>query len=250
MARRVVQYTQDIAKLTGQSIGGLWRGPFYRREFIDQLNDVGVSSLPVIGLTGLVTGMVLALQASISLEKFGGTSLLPNTITATMVREMGPIMGSLMVAGRVGAGITSQIGSMKVTSQIDAMLALGTDPIKKLVVPRILALTIMLPMLVILVSFLGIFGGWALAKVALHFPTPYYWAGVIENLRFVDIVSCLVKSAVFGFVISIFSCHEGMRTQGGTSGVGVATTRAVVVSSLGVLICDFFLTKVFYTLLL
>lgn len=250
LARRIVQYAQEVWRLAVAVASGFFRRPFYGREYILQMNDVGVASLPVIGLTGLVTGMVLALQSHISLQPFGGTSLLPNAITATLVRELGPIMGSLMVAGRVGAGITSQIGAMKVTSQIDAMMALGTDPIKKLVVPRIVSLTIMLPLLITLVCFLGVVGGWLLAKYALSFPTPFFWAGVIENLRFIDVWSSLAKSAVFGYVISLFACAEGLRTTGGTSGVGQATTRAVVIASLGVIIADFFLTKIFYTLLI
>jgi phospholipid/cholesterol/gamma-HCH transport system permease protein len=250
LLRRIAQYAQEAWFLTTHVFTDVFRRPYYGREYILQMNDVGVSSLPVIGLTGLVTGMVLALQSHISLQPFGGTSLLPNAITATLVRELGPIMGSLMVAGRVGAGITSQIGAMRVTSQIDAMLALGTDPIKKLVVPRIVALTFMLPLLIAIVCFLGIFGGWLLAKFALSFPTPFFWAGVVENLRFVDILSCLVKAAVFGYVISLFACVEGLRTQGGTNGVGQATTRAVVIASLGVIVSDFFLTKIFYTFLI
>jgi phospholipid/cholesterol/gamma-HCH transport system permease protein len=248
-ARRILQYTQEVWHMFAAFWAGLVRRPVDAREYLNQMYDAGVSSLPVVGITGIVTGMVLALQSYISLEQFGGTSVLPNAITGTLVRELGPILGSLMVAGRVGAGITSQIGAMKVTSQIDAMLALGTDPVKKLVVPRVVALVITLPMLVAIVCFLGIAGGWALARVELNFPTPFYWSGVVENLRFVDIASSMVKSAVFGFVIALFSCVEGFRTQGGTAGVGVATTKAVVVSSLAVVVSDFFLTKIFYTLL-
>lgn len=248
-ARQVVQYAQEVWRMNAAFWAGIVRRPLYGREYISQMNDAGVASLPVVGLTGIVTGMVLALQSYISLEAFGGTSLLPNAITGTLVRELGPILGSLMVAGRVGAGITSQIGAMKVTSQIDAMLALGSDPIKKLVVPRIVALTLTLPMLVSIVCFLGIAGGWGLARFALNFPTPSYWSGVVENLRFVDIASSMVKSGFFGYIIALFSCVEGFRTQGGTAGVGVATTRAVVVSSLAVVVSDFFLTKIFYTLL-
>lgn len=250
MLRRTAQYAQEIARLALLVWVGLFRRPFYGKDFVAQMNDVGVSSLPVIGLTGLVTGMVLALQTNISLEQFGATSLLGNAVTATLVRELGPIIGSLMVAGRVGAGITSQIGAMKVTSQLDAMLALGTDPIKKLVVPRVVALTFMLPLLIILVVFLGVFGAWLLARFALNFSTAFYWASVVENLRFIDIIACLIKSAVFGYLIALFSSFEGLQTQGGTSGVGQATTRAVVIASLAVIIADFFLSKFFYTLLI
>ncbi len=250
MFHRTAQYAQELGRLTWLVWAGLFRRPLYGKELVIQMNDVGVSSLPVIGLTGLVTGMVLALQTHISLEKFGATSLLGNAVTATLVRELGPIIGSLMVAGRVGAGITSQLGAMKVTSQLDAMLALGTDPIKKLVVPRVVALTFMLPLLITLVCFLGVFGAWLLARFALNFPTPFFWASVVENLRFIDIVACLVKSAVFGYLIAIFSSYEGLQTLGGTAGVGQATTRAVVIASLAVIIADFFLSKFFYTLLI
>lgn len=248
--RRFIRYLQGATLLAWNALSGALRPPWYVGEYVHQINDVGVASLPVIALTGIVTGMVLALQSHISLEKFGATTLLGNAITATLVRELGPIMGSLMVAGRVGAGITSQIGAMRVTSQIDALLALGTDPVKKLVAPRIIALTFTLPLLIILICFLGITGGWLLARFGLHFPTPYYWASVVENLRFIDIWSCLTKAAVFGFLIGTIACYEGMNTQGGTYGVGQATTRAVVISSLSIIVADFFLTRIFYTLLL
>ncbi len=247
--RRLVQYAQEVGWLAWRVLTGFFQRPFYFREYVKQANDMGVLSLPVLGLTGLVTGMVLALQSYISLEKFGGTRLLGNAVTGTLVRELGPILGALMTAGRVGAGITSQLGAMKVTSQLDAMTALGTDPIKRLVVPRVVTLTFMLPVLVILVIFLGIVGGWLLARFGLNFSTPFYWYSVIENLRFVDIFSSLAKSAAFGYVIALFSSFEGLRTEGGTTGVGTATTRAVVVSSLSVIVVDFFLTKIFYTML-
>ncbi len=249
-ARRFIGYIQGLAVLTVHTVGGLFRRPFYLREYVTQINELGLASLPVIGLTGLVTGAVLALQANLSLERFGATSMLGNALIATLVREMGPIFAGLMVAGRVGAGITSQIGAMKVTSQIDALHALGTDPVKKLVVPRVVVLTLALPLLTIYICFLAVVGGWLLAKYALNFSTPYYWASIVETLRFIDIWSSLAKSATFGFLVAIVACHQGLTTEGGTHGVGQATTKAVVIASLAIFISDMFLTQIFYTMLM
>jgi phospholipid/cholesterol/gamma-HCH transport system permease protein len=245
--RRFIEYVQGVATLTWHILTGMFRRPVYAREYIVQINEMGVSSLPVIGLTGIVTGLVLALQSYLSLAQFGGTALLGNAITGTLVRELGPILGGLMMAGRVGAGITSQIGAMRVTSQIDALMALGTDPIKKLVIPRVVALIITLPVVITILCFLGIVGAWALARFQLQYQTGYFWGSVLENLRFIDIFSSLSKAAVYGYLISIIACYEGLRTQGGTHGVGQATTRAVVLSSLLIIISNFFLSKFFYT---
>jgi phospholipid/cholesterol/gamma-HCH transport system permease protein len=249
-ARDIVEYVQGVAQLAWSSFTGLFRRPFYLREYVDQIVDMGVSSLPIVVVTGLVTGMVLALQTNISLDKFGATSMLGNAIVATLVRELGPIMGALILAGRVGAGVTSQIGAMKVTSQIDALVALGSDPVKKLVLPRVLVFTLLMPLLITILSFCGVVGGWLLAKYSLNFPTPFYWFSIVETLRFIDIASGLTKAAAFGFVISLVASYEGLTTQGGTYGVGQSTTRAVVVSALGILVCNFFITRFFYSFLL
>lgn len=247
--RRFISFLQGMTFLFGHAVAGLFRRPFYGREYITHMNELGLASAPVIGLTGLVTGAVLALQASISLEQFGAISMLGNALINTVVRELGPIFAGLLVAGRVGAGITSQIGAMRVTSQIDALTALGTDPVKKLVVPRVVALTIALPLLTIYICLLATVGGWILARLALNFSTHYYWASIIESLRFVDIASGMTKAAVFGFLISMIACYKGLQTEGGTHGVGQATTQTVVTASLSILVANFFLTQLFYTML-
>ncbi len=249
-ARGFVQYIQGVAILTWQVVTGLFRRPWYGREYILQTNDMAVASLPIVMMTGLVTGMVLALQSNISLEQFGATSMLGNAIIATLVRELGPIMGALILSGRVGAGVTSQIGAMRVTSQIDALLALGSDPVKKLVAPRVVVFTLLMPLLVTILCFLGAVGGWILARFTLNFSTPYYWASIVESMRFIDIFSSLTKSAAFGWIIATIGSYEGMMTQGGTYGVGRSTTRAVVIASLCILVADFFLTRLFYTALM
>jgi phospholipid/cholesterol/gamma-HCH transport system permease protein len=248
-SRRLVQYAQEVAALAWRAAAGLAHRPFYGREYVDQMNDLGVSSLPVVAMTGLVTGMVLALQSSLSLGQFGATSLMGYAVTVPLVRELGPIMASLMVAGRVGAGITSQLGAMRVTSQLDAMVALGTDPIKKLVVPRVVTLTLVLPLLVAIGCFVGICGGWAVARATIAFPSPLFWASVGRSLHSLDLISALAKSAVFGLLISLLASHEGLHAAGGTTARVVARPTPVVVTSLSVLFADFVLTKLFYGLL-
>jgi phospholipid/cholesterol/gamma-HCH transport system permease protein len=232
--------------------------PFYTQDFVQQMDEIGVKSLGIVLLTGFFTGMVLALQSSVQLQTFGATMYIGRLVSASMIRELGPVLAGLMVAGRVGSGIAAQIGSMRVTEQIDALNTLGTDPIKKLVTPRVLAALVMMPILTIINDFVGILGGNLISTLLVGVPTGLYWRTVWEQiasdgftLRFIpnDFVQGLAKPFVFGGIISITACYFGLNTTGGTEGVGESTTRTVVLSSILILVVDYFLTQVLLTVL-
>ncbi|HYU52143.1 MAG TPA: ABC transporter permease, partial [Gemmatimonadaceae bacterium] len=227
--------------------------PFYAADLFQQMDNIGVGSLGIVLLTGFFTGMVLALQTSVQLTTFGATDYIGTLVTGSMIRELGPVLAGLMVAGRVGSGIAAQLGSMRVTEQIDALNTLGTDPIKKLVTPRVLAALIMLPVLTIINDFVGILGGNVIAKYYLGKPASLYWRTVYEQMltngftfHYIpnDFIQGLVKPFVFGGIISTVACYNGLNTTGGTEGVGVATTRTVVAASILILVTDYFLTQV------
>lgn len=243
---------QEFFVLSGKAIAFIFARPFYAGDTIQQMESIGVGSLGIVLLTGFFTGMVLALQSSVTLQTFGATVYVGRLVAGSMIRELGPVLAGLMVAGRVGSGIAAQLGSMKVTEQIDALNTLGTDPIKKLVTPRVLAALIMLPMLTIVNDFAGILGGSVIAKVYIGIPSSLYWRTVFEQmiaggftLRVIpnDLVQGLVKPFVFGGIIALTGCHYGLKTTGGTEGVGIATTRTVVTASILILISDYFLTQ-------
>ncbi|MFQ5877237.1 MAG: MlaE family ABC transporter permease [Acidobacteriota bacterium] len=212
---------------------------------LDQLHHLGVRSLPIATVTALFTGMVLALQTSYSLAAYGAKLFVGDVVALSLVRELGPVLTSLMVGGRVGAGITAEIGTMKVTEQIDAIRAMAASPVRKLVVPKVLAILIMLPILVILADCVGIVGGLLMAVTTLNQPAPFYIQHVTQALDLHDVVSGLGKTVFFALFISLIACHNGLRAEGGADGVGRSTTQTVVVASLCVLISDFFLTKLF-----
>lgn len=252
-AKRKVLAVQEYASLAGKALRFTFARPFYWNDVVQQMDSIGVQSIPIVLLTGFFTGMVLALQTSVQLEAFGATQYIGRLVTASMIRELGPVLAGLMVAGRVGSGIAAQIGSMKVTEQIDALNTLGTDPIKKLVTPRVLASLVMLPMLTVITDFVGILGGNVIAKVYIGLPTGLYWQTVWEQiassgftLRYIpnDFIQGLVKPFVFGGLISITACYYGLSTSGGTEGVGVSTTRTVVTASIMILVVDYFLTQI------
>lgn len=216
------------------------------RTWLRQCYGVGVKSLSITNITALFTGMVLALQASFALSKFGAEAFVGDLVSLSIVRELGPVLTALLVGGRVGAGITAELGSMKVTQQIDAMRAMATNPVHKLVLPRLLACIICLPILTLIANFLGIIGGMLLAAFELNIDGHFYLGRVIEALTLADLFSGLGKSVFFGFFIGIIACNGGMRVKGGADGVGHATTETVVRASILILISDFFLTKIFY----
>ena len=240
---------QDYVRLVGAALRAAVTPPFYRRDIIEQFDSIGVKSLTVVLLTGFFTGAVLALQTGLTMDKFGARPLVGQLVSASMIKELGPVLTGLMLTGRVGSGIAAELGSMMVTDQINALRSLGTDPIRKLVVPRMLAGVIMAPVLTAIADFVGIVGGWIVARYQLQVATGLYWSSIEQALYMQDIWMGLIKPVVIGFVIVTVACHVGLRTSGGTQGVGNATTRSVVAGSVAVIAVDFFLTRLLISLM-
>jgi phospholipid/cholesterol/gamma-HCH transport system permease protein len=240
---------QRYLKMLGQVTRAFVRPPFYFRDVVEQLDSIGVGSVTVVLLTGLFTGMVLALQSGLTLDRFGARSAVGGLVAASMVKELGPVLTALMVTGRVGSGIAAELGSMTVTDQIAALRALGTDPIRKLVLPRIVAGTVMLPVLTVISDAVGIAGGSIISATQFKIAGSVYWNDAIEGLYIEDVWMGLIKPVVLGFLIASVACYVGLSTKGGTQGVGRATTAAVVVGSVTVLAADFLLTKLLIVLL-
>jgi phospholipid/cholesterol/gamma-HCH transport system permease protein len=244
--RQVSEVTGDLALLTGQAFGALVRPPYETDLWIVQMEQIGVRSLGVAGVTTLFTGMVMALQTAYSLPTLGIKYYIGSVVAKSLVRELGPVLTALIVGGRIGAGMTAEIGTMKVTEQIDALRSMAADPVKKLVVPKLAATLLMLPALTIIGDVLGILGGLIVAILQLNLPASLYWNDVLSSLTLADIASGLGKSFFFGYFIAIVGCYNGLTTSGGADGVGRATTNTVVLAAILVLISDFFLTKLFY----
>ncbi len=240
-----VLVVEEFTLLCAQAIAGLGRCRRHLHDMIVQIDRVGAGSLFIVVLTGMFTGMVLALQGAVQLEPYGATIYVSRLISTSLVRELGPVLAALMIAGRVGTGIASEISSMKVTEQIDALLAEGTDPVQKLVTTRLVACVLMIPVLTIITDGIAVFGGWLVARFYLAIDSYFYWTWAFEALRLRDLVVGLVKPAVFGFIIAMVGCYVGFRTKGGTVGVGVSTTQSMVSSSILILGSDFLLTKLF-----
>jgi phospholipid/cholesterol/gamma-HCH transport system permease protein len=238
---------QETALLTARSLRGAFRRPFYFRDILLQMDQIGVGSVTIVALTGFFTGAVLTLQTSQEMSRFGAVGMTGSLVSISLVRELGPVLAALMVAGRVGSGMASELGSMKVTEQINAMRALGTDPVKKLVVPRVFATITMQPVLTIVADAVGVIGGLVVGITMLHISTNQYLSSAWNALTYWDLLGGLIKPVVFGATLAIVSCHCGLRTEGGTQGVGLSTTRAVVASSVLILVFDFFLTKLIQT---
>jgi len=229
--------------MLGKTGRALVTRPFYPRDVVEQFEAIGVESLTVVLLTGMFTGMVLALQSGLTLDQFGARSRVGQLVSASMVKELGPVLTGLMVAGRVGSGIAAELGSMMVTEQIAALRALGTDPIRKLVLPRILAGFFMVPLLTVVSGGVGMVGGWLVAVSQLQIDSGVYWNSVVVGLYIQDVWMGLIKPFFIGLAIVSIGCHVGLRTSGGTQGVGRATTNAVVVSSVAVIAVDFLVTQ-------
>ena len=250
--RGVASGVYEYFLLGARSIRFMFGRPFYWRDVIIQMDRIGVGSLPIVLLTGLFTGMVLALQSSVELSKFGADAYVGNLVGASMIRELGPVLCALMVAGRAASGIAAELGSMRVTEQIDALQSFGTDPIKKLVTPRVLASLIMLPILTLVADTIGIIGGMIIAVLRIGIPAQSYMMGMLNTAAtsgFVlgffpkDFVSGLVKPFVFGGIIALTASYYGLNTKGGTEGVGLAATRSVVACSVLILATDYFITQ-------
>ena len=242
-AKETIKSVQDYSLLAAQSVANLFRKPRYFADMIQQADLIGFGSLPIIVLTGLSIGAELALNSANTLQRFGSLSLIGQLVSVGMVRELGPIITGLMVAGRNASGMASELGSMVVTEQIDAMRALGTDPMKKLVTPRVVSTTVMLFFLTIISDLLGLFGGAVVSVLLFGLDWHQYWNTAYQALVFQDVFMGLMKPLFFGFIISSIGCYYGMTARGGTQGVGRATTQAVVASSVLILIVDLFITK-------
>ncbi len=235
-----------IAVFAAEAVSHLLRPPFYARLFLKAFVEIAWFSLPVVALTAVFTGMVLALQSYTGFSRFNAEGAVANVVVLSITRELGPVLAGLMVAGRIGAAFAAEIGTMRVTDQIDALSTLSTNPMKYLVTPRLLAGTLALPLLVIVADILGVMGGWLIGTQQLGFGSGAYLKSTFDFLQFPDVVSGLIKAAVFGFIITLMGCWAGYRSGGGAQGVGRATTSAVVASSILILALDYILTAILF----
>ena len=245
LLKRPVSAVQDFFQLFGPAVRNVFRGPHYSDDIVLQMNDIGVGSLPIVVLTGLFSGAVMALQMYRALATYGQVGQTGKIVAISLVRELGPDLTALMVAGRSASGMASELGSMKVTEQIDAMRALGTDPVQKLVTPRLIATAVMLPLLTIIADFVGIFAGWVIAITFLNLTSRQYWSSAWRALDWSDVAQGLIKPFVFAFVIALVGCFYGLRTSGGTQGVGRSTTEAMVTASVTIFVLTYFITQIF-----
>jgi phospholipid/cholesterol/gamma-HCH transport system permease protein len=236
----------DLTLFAGRAIVQGLSGPFYPRAILRQMVDIGYYSLPVVGLTAIFTGMVLALQSYTGFSRFEAESAVATIVVLSMTRELGPVLAGLMVAGRVGASMAAEIGTMRVTEQIDALTTLSTDPFKYLVWPRLIAGLLMLPLLVVVADIIGVFGGYIVGIYKLGFGPYEYINNTFKFLETEDVVSGLVKAAVFGFLVALMGCYQGYHSEGGAQGVGAATTKAVVSASILILTANYVVTEMFF----
>jgi phospholipid/cholesterol/gamma-HCH transport system permease protein len=243
VAKHSVLSVQDYAILSGRAVGTFLRKPRYLADFITQADSIGVGSLPIVLLTGFFTGGVLALQSASTLAQFGAAAITGQLVSFSMIKELGPVLTSLMVSGRNASGMASELGSMRVTEQLDAMRALGTDPVRKLVGPRIIATVFVLFFLTIISDAVGTLGGAMVAIFMLGQDGSQYFHNAYQSLHYADILQGLVKPIFFGFIIATIGCFYGMNTKGGTQGVGRSTTQAVVVSSVLIIASDFVISR-------
>jgi len=243
-----VSALQDFCILAGRALRNVFRPPHYESDILLQMDIIGVGSLPIVILIGFFTGIVITMQMSRALAQYGAVDQVGPIVAITLVRELGPVLTAILVAGRNASGIASELGSMKVTEQIDAMRALGTDPIQKLVTPRMIATAVMLPLLTIIADFVGLIGGYVIARLSIGLSTMQYWTSAYRAIEYNDITQGLLKPFVFAFMVSLVGCFYGLRTTGGTQGVGHATTQAVVVSSVWIFVLTSLLTRIFVNL--
>jgi len=244
-----VRQAGELAMLTAQAFAGALRPPYEGRLWLVQMEQIGVRSLGVAGITTIFTGMVLALQTAYSLPELGVKYYIGAVVAKSLVRELGPVLTALIVGGRIGAGMTAELGTMKVTEQIDALRSMAADPVKKLVVPKLVATLLMLPALTVLGIALGILGGLIIAQAQLDLTAGFYFNDVFAELTLEDVGSGVGKSFFFAYFITIVGCYNGLTAQGGADGVGRATTSTVVLASILVLVSDFFLTRLFAELI-
>jgi len=239
-----VQHVQDYSILAAQSVSNLFQPPYYWSDILEQMDIIGVGSLPIVILTGFFIGAVMVLQTAAQFIRFGQTALTADAVSLALVRELGPTISGLLVTGRNGSSIASELGSMVVTEQVDAMRAMGTDPTRKLVTPRMVATVLMLPLLTAMADLSGLIGGFVVSTFTLRLGAVAFWTRAVDALDFSDLMQGLTKPLIFGFILSTVGCYHGLRVRGGTQGVGRATTSAVVASSVFILVANFFLTKI------
>jgi phospholipid/cholesterol/gamma-HCH transport system permease protein len=241
--KRQIFALQDYSLLSLQSVIDVFTPPYYWTDTLDQMDSIGVGSLPIIIAASLAIGGVTVLDTAAQFVRFGETALTGNVVALALVRELGPTITALLVAGRNASGIASELGSMVVTEQVDAMRALGTDPIRKLMTPRVAAMVLMVPLLTAVFDLVGLCGGFIVSYFTLALGAVQFWTSAVKALEFGDLVQGLVKPLVFAFIVATVGCFQGLRVRGGTQGVGRATTTAVVISSVMVLVADLFLAK-------
>jgi len=241
-----VAYIGELGLFALNGVSHVFRPPYYPRLVGKAFMEIGFYSLPMVALTALFTGMVLALQSYTGFSRFGAESAIASIVVLSVTRELGPVLAGLMVSGRAGAAMAAELGTMRVTDQIDALSTLSTDPMKYLVAPRLLAGTIALPLLVALADILGVCGGWLVATQKLGFSSSAYLSATFSTMQAQDVISGLIKAAVFGFIIALMGCFNGYRSKGGAQGVGTATTTAVVSASILILALDYILTQVLF----
>ncbi|MSQ85692.1 MAG: ABC transporter permease [Alphaproteobacteria bacterium] len=249
IGRVVLGFLGHIGRLTifaGTAISHCVRPPLYPRLIGQQMIDIGYYSLPVVGLTAIFSGMVLALQSYTGFARFSAESAVANVVVLSITRELGPVLAGLMVAGRIGASMAAEIGTMRVTEQIDALTTLSTNPFKYLVVPRLVAGVLMLPLLVLVADIIGVFGGYLVGVYKLGFNAGVYINSTVDFLEPLDVISGLVKASVFGFLIALMGCYNGYYSKGGAQGVGAATTNAVVSASILILTSNYLITELFF----
>jgi phospholipid/cholesterol/gamma-HCH transport system permease protein len=242
-AKRWILHVQEYSLLSSRSVASMFSPPYYVSDILDQMDIIGVGSLPIVLLTGFFIGAVMVLQTAAQFERFGQTALTADVVSLALVRELGPSITGLLVAGRNASGMASELGSMIVTEQVDAMRAMGTDPIRKLVTPRMVATVLMLPLLTAMADFLGLIGGFLVSFFTLRLGAVAFWTRAIDILEFSDLMQGLTKPIIYGFIIATVGCYQGLTVRGGTQGVGRATTQAVVTASVFILVSNFFLTK-------
>jgi phospholipid/cholesterol/gamma-HCH transport system permease protein len=249
IGERTLRFVEEAGKLMVlfiQILGWTFRPPVQGREILKQMEEVGVRSFPVVVITAAFTGMVLALQSFTGFKRFNAESMVGTVVALSMTRELGPVLTGLMVSGRVGSAMAAELGTMKVTEQIDALYTLATNPIKYLIVPRFLAAVLMLPILVIFADVIGMLGGYLVSVQVLGTNPTLYVRRTWDYLEFNDLMSGLLKAVCFGMIVALISCYQGFSAQGGAEGVGRATTKAVVISSLAILISNYFITVILF----
>jgi phospholipid/cholesterol/gamma-HCH transport system permease protein len=242
--KRDMKIIGEVTLFTQDTFSCMVSKPFYLARFLEQINHLGIESLSITIVIGIVTGLVMTLQFGYGLEKFGGTLYVPAIVSLSLMRELAPIFTSLLIAGRIGSGISAEIGAMSVTHQIDAIRALGTNPIRVLVVPRVLASIVSLPLLSMLSAFMGILGGLTIANIEFNMTVGFYVNKVLSTIKLSDVFGSMAKCAFFGLIISILACYRGFETKDGTKGVGYSAKWVVVRTSIIILVSDFFLSKI------